>query len=48
MDQRFASCTVHKVSVNMHLDDVGVGHFTCEGCQTGEATAKQLCAFLHE
>ena len=28
---------------------VGVGHFTCESRHTGEATAKQLCAFfLHE
>ena len=35
---------MHNVSANMHPGDVCVGHFTCEGHHTGEATAEQLCA----
>ena len=46
--KRLVWCTVHNVSVNMHPGDICIEHFTCEGRHTGEATAKQLCAFLRE
>ena len=32
----------------MHPDDIFIGHFTCSGRHTGEATAEQLLSFLEE
>ena len=43
-----APVKVHNISVNMHPDDVFLGHFTCSGRHTGQALADQLANFLEE
>ena len=39
---------VHNISVNMHPDDISIGHFACEGSHTARAVAEQLVNFLSE